>query len=212
MVLHLILVPILFLALATTLITASRSGAALVAGDSGQPQSDQTPVKAEASAPAPSAGQAAAIKVPDFTVKDLKGKTIHLAELLAKGPVYLNFWTSWCSPCKREMPELDRIHKTYRDRGFAVVAIAQDETRTVGKVKPYIDSNKFEFLAATDPSKSVGNAYNVRAYPTSFLIKQDGTVAYFAQGYLPGDEKKIESLVRELLGMETGEQAPGAAR
>ncbi len=209
---HLLLVPILILGLAAALITPSTGGVALAAGGSGQPQSDQASVKAEAGAPAPSAAQTATIKAPDFTVKDLKGKTIHLAELLAKGPVYLNFWTTWCSPCKREMPELDRIHKTYRAQGFAVVAIAQDDTRTVGKVKPYIDSSKFEFLAATDPSKSAGNAYNVRAYPTSFLIKQDGTVAYFAQGYLPGDEKKIESLVRELLGMETGEPAPGAAK
>ena len=183
-----------------------------VRGEATQPQGDPVPAKADAGASAPSAQQGAVIKASDFTVKDLKGNSIHLAELLAKGPVYLNFWTSWCAPCKREMPELDRIHKTYRDRGFAVLAIAQDESKNVGKVKPYIESNKFEFIAATDPTKSVGNAYNVRAYPTSFLIKPDGTIAYFAQGYLPGDEKKIESLVRELLGLETGEQAPGAAR
>jgi thiol-disulfide isomerase/thioredoxin len=207
-----VLVPTLFIGLAATLAAPSTSDAAQAAIGSEQSQSDQSPAKDETAAAAPSAAQAPAIKAPDFTVKDLKGKTVHLAELLAKGPVYLNFWTSWCGPCKREMPELDRIYKTYRNRGFAVVAIAQDDTRTVGKVKPYIDSNKFEFLAATDPDKSVGNAFNVRQYPTSFLIKQDGTVAYFAQGYLPGDEKKIESLVRGLLGMAAGEQAPDAAK
>jgi thiol-disulfide isomerase/thioredoxin len=152
------------------------------------------------------------LKAADFTVKDLQGRPIHLAELLKKGPVYLNFWTSWCGPCKREMPELDRIHKTYRDRGFAVVAIAQDNSRSVAMVKPYITSNKFEFFAATDAAMSVGNLYNVRVYPTSFMIKQDGTIAYFAQGYLPGDEKKIEKLVRELLGVGTGEQAPDATK
>jgi peroxiredoxin len=211
-----ILLPALAVGLAATGLPPGITGAAYAEGGSEQPRADQSAEKSKTTdspgLQTPEATQAAALKAVDFTVKDQKGRTIHLAELLAKGPVYLDFWTSWCGPCKREMPELDRIHKTYRDRGFAVVAVAQDDTRSVRLVKPYIDSNKFEFFAASDPTKSVGNAYNVRQYPTSFLIKQDGTIAYFAQGYLPGDEKKIEALVRELLGMEAGEQAPGVKK
>lgn len=213
---QIILGSFLLLGMATASTASDVDATDRAADGSGKPQTDGAPIAGDADAPkpvpAPAASDPAALKAPDFTVTDLKGGTIHLADLLAKGPVYVNFWTTWCGPCKREMPELDRIHKTYRDRGFAVVAVAQDEARSAGKVKPYIESNKFEFFAATDPTKSVGNAYNVRAYPTSFLVKQDGTIGYFAQGYLPGDEKKIEGLVRGLLGLETGQEAPGAAK
>jgi len=67
------------------------------------------------------------LKAPDFTAKDLQGKEVKASELLKKGPILVDFWTTWCGPCKREMPELDKLHKKYRDRGFSVVAISQDE-------------------------------------------------------------------------------------
>jgi len=138
---------------------------------------------------------------PDFTGRDLKGKSVALSSLLKKGPVLLDFWTTWCAPCKKEMPELDRLHRTYRDKGFQVVAISQDDNRTVGTVQSYIQSKKYQFIVLVDPDKKIGNLYNVRQYPTSFLVAQDRTVRHFAQGYLPGDEKKLESLIRTLVGL-----------
>jgi len=207
-----LVITILFLVSAAAGSPLAKISLAMAEEGSGGPGGVQTEKEVPATGSTPASPPAATLKAPDFTVKDLKGQTLQLSELLKKGPVFVDFWTSWCTPCKREMPELDRLHKTYRDRGFAVVAIAQDDTRTASKVKPYIDSNKFAFFAASDPTKSIGNAYNVRQYPTSFLIRQDGTVAYFAQAYLPGDEKKVEALVRELLGLEPADLSPGATK
>lgn len=143
-------------------------------------------------------------KAPDFTAKDLAGKTVRLSELLKSGPVLVDFWTTWCKPCKNELPELDKLHRTYRERGFQVVAIAEDDPKTVLGVKPLVTQKKWELIVLTDTKKEVGNLFNVRNYPTSFLIAQDGTIMNFAQGYMPGDEKQLEAKVVGLLGGEAG--------
>jgi peroxiredoxin len=142
--------------------------------------------------------------VGNFSAKNLQGETIQLSALLEKGPVLLDFWTTYCKPCKLELPELDRLHRTYRDQGFSVVAISQDDPKTLPRVKPYVEQRKFEMLVLVDPNKEVGNKLNVRLHPTSFLVAKDGSVVHFAQGYRPGDEKELESKVRELLGMGVG--------
>lgn len=146
-------------------------------------------------------GKGAVLKAADFTAKDIDGKTVTLSELLKSGPVLLDFWTTWCGPCKKEMPELDKLHQTYKDKGFKVLAIAQDDPKTAQKVKPMIQSQKYSMVVIADSDKEIGRKYNVRQYPTSFLVSQDGTIAHYAQGYLPGDEKKLEGLVRGLLGL-----------
>jgi peroxiredoxin len=150
-------------------------------------------------------GEGAQPKVGDFSAKDLQGKTVRLSELLKKGPVLLDFWTTYCKPCKLELPELDRMHRAYRDMGFTVVAISQDDPKTMRAVKPYVEQRKFEMLVLLDPEKQVGNKLNVRLHPTSFLVGQDGSVVHFAQGYSPGDEKALEGKVREMLGLGAGE-------
>lgn len=144
-------------------------------------------------------------KVADFSAKDLQGKTVRLADLLKQGPVLLDFWTTYCKPCKLELPELDRLHRAYREKGFSVVAISQDDPKTMRAVKPYVEQRKFEMLVLLDPNKEVGNKLNVRLHPTSFLVGQDGSVVHFAQGYSPGDEKALEGKVREMLGLGAGE-------
>ena len=149
------------------------------------------------------AGQAAdnaTMKAPDFTAKDLDGKTVALTELLKTGPVLVDFWTTWCGPCKHEIPELEKLHAKYSKQGFKVVLLSQDDPKTLQGVKPLVKQMKLSMVVLVDPKRDVGNAYKVRNYPTSFLIAQDGTIAHFAQGYMKGDEKALETKVVGLLG------------
>ena len=94
-------------------------------------------------------------KAPDFTAKNLQGKSVTLSDLLESGPVLLDFWTTYCKPCKLELPELDRLHRTYREDGFRVVAIAQDCTKTVKKVKPYVRQRKYEMIVLLDTNSYI---------------------------------------------------------
>ena len=153
-----------------------------------------------------------AMKAASFRAKDLKGQIVDLAELLEEGPVFLHFWTTWCPSCQREMTRLDRLHRAYRDKGFHVVAIAQDDAKTVQKIKPLVTSKKFLMTVIADSNKEIGNRYNVRQYPTCFLIAKDGAIVHYAQGYIPGDEDQLEGLVRKLLGLEPSPAGSGSAK
>lgn len=137
---------------------------------------------------------------PEFTVEGLDGKKYVLKDLLAKGPVLLDFWTTWCKPCMNELPELDKLYQKYQDRGFTLLTIASDDAKTASKIKPLVKSRGFTFPVGTDPERKIGNAYSVRNYPTSYLIGRDGKILSVAQGYRPGDEKKLEEEIVAALG------------
>lgn len=163
----------------------------------------------------PSSGEPAreaAMKAAGFRAKDLKGQVVDLSALLQEGPVFLHFWTTWCPSCQREMTRLDGLHRAYRDRGFHVVAIAQDDTKTVQKVRPLITGKKFLMTVIVDSNKEIGNRYNVRQYPTCFLIDRDGSIVHYAQGYIPGDEDQLEDLVRKLLSLEPLPAGSGSSK
>lgn len=147
------------------------------------------------------------IKASDFTAKDLTGAKVDLSDLLKQGPVLIDFFTTCCQPCQRALPELDRLDRTYRDRGFRVIAISQDDPKTAQKVKPFVQSRGFGMIVIADPKKEIGNAYHVRQIPTAFLIDRDGSVVHFAQGYVPGDDAKWEELLKGLLAPQGSSEA-----
>ncbi|MCA9728727.1 MAG: TlpA family protein disulfide reductase [Candidatus Eisenbacteria bacterium] len=136
---------------------------------------------------------------PNFKVEGLDGKTYQLSDFLAKGPVFLDFWTTWCKPCMLELPELEKLQKKYADRGFTLLTVASDDRKTAAKVKPLVKQRGFEFPVLLDSKRDVGNQYNVRQYPTSYLIEPDGKIASVHVGYKPGDENAIEKELLELL-------------
>lgn len=137
--------------------------------------------------------------VPDLRLELLNGKKITLQALLGKGPVLIDFWATWCEPCKKEMVYLDKFHRTYVDSGFTVLSINQDTPRSMSKVKAYIRSKRFSFLVAKDPNKQVAQKLNVQVLPTTFLVLPDRKIIWQHVGYLPGDEKDIEEQILKAL-------------
>jgi len=137
---------------------------------------------------------------PDFTGKGVDGKTYQLKELLKNGPVLLDFWTTWCKPCMVELPKLQEVYEKYKDRGFTLVGIPSDDQKSAAKIKPMIQSKKFNFPNVPDTDRKIGNLYNVRNFPTTVLIAPDGSISVVAQGYRPGDEKELEEKIAALLG------------
>ena len=137
--------------------------------------------------------------VPDLRLELLNGKKITLQSLLEKGPVLIDFWATWCEPCKKEMVYLDKFQRTYVDSGFTVLSINQDTPRSMSKVKAYIRSKRFSFLVAKDPNKQVAQKLNVQVLPTTFLVLPDRKIIWQHVGYLPGDEKDIEEQILKAL-------------
>lgn len=141
----------------------------------------------------------------NLVVRTIEGDEVALEVLLEKGPVLVNFWALWCEPCKVEMKQFQSIYDTYKERGFSILAVNQDNQKSTAKVSSYISSNEFTFLVSTDPQGEVAQQFNVQSYPTSLLFDKNGTVVYKAIGYKPGDEKKIIDALEKLFAVKNEE-------
>jgi peroxiredoxin len=148
-----------------------------------------------ASTPVPAAVtlQAAA---PDFTLKSAEGRNLRLQE--QRGQVVLvNFWASWCGPCKQEMPHLNRLYDKYRASGFTLLAVNIDDDARHGAATAAKWGLKFPVLL--DADKSVTKLYDLGAMPSTVLIDRDGRVRFLHRGYREGVEDTYERQIRELV-------------
>ncbi len=139
--------------------------------------------------------------IPDLDIKLLNGKTTTINELLEDGPLLIDFWATWCKPCKKVMKHLDRYDTMYSDKGFKVLMINQDTPRSMGKVRSYIRSQKYQFLVGLDPNQKIAQKLNGMIMPTLILINKNGQITWRHQGYMPGEEVEIERQIRLVLGL-----------
>jgi len=106
----------------------------------------------------------------DFTLQDLQGKSWHLQELKGK-VVLVNFWATWCPPCRKEMPDLQALNDKYKDQGFVVLSISDEES---AKVSPFIAERKITYPVLLDPGRKVHEAFVVEGIPKSFVYDREG--------------------------------------
>lgn len=133
---------------------------------------------------------------PDFTLKSNSGENIRLAEQRGK-VVMLNFWATWCAPCRKEMPLLDDLYNRYNAAGFELYGVnVEPESEPANKMAKEMGLN-FPILYDTD--SKVSRLYNVDAMPTTVVIDRDGNVRYVNRGYRDGDEEKYREQIRELI-------------
>ena len=130
-------------------------------------------------------------KVPNVRLKMLDGTSARLHDFLKDGPMLLDFWATWCEPCKKQMYHLNKFHKHFKDIGLKVLTINTDTPKSMGKVKSYVRSKKFKFFVAVDPNGQVKKKLKAQLMPTTILVGKDGSIIYRHQGYSPGDEHDI---------------------
>lgn len=106
----------------------------------------------------------------DFTLSDLQGKAWHLQDLRGK-VVLVNFWATWCPPCRKEMPDLDALYGKFKDQGFVVLAISDEEA---AKVSPYLAEHKVSYPVLLDPGRKVNDLFIVEGIPKSFVYDRSG--------------------------------------
>ncbi len=117
----------------------------------------------------------------DFALRTLDGQTLKLSDLRGR-PVVVNFWASWCGPCKAEMPLLSKAHDELKDTGLVILAVDVQEMPSV--VQRYVEQNKLPFTVVLDQTGSVSEQYRVRALPTTFFIDANGVVQSWQVGTL----------------------------
>lgn len=120
-------------------------------------------------------------KAPAFSLKSLSGKTYSLAKAKGK-PLVLNFWNTWCPPCKEETPELVRLHDRYKGQ-FRLFGINVTTNDTVGAVKLFSQDFKVDYPILFDKSGKVSDKYGIRGMPTTYLINAKGVIVGKIVGY-----------------------------
>ena len=142
----------------------------------------------------------ASSKLPDFELSSIDGESVRLSDHLGKDVILIDFWATWCEPCKAEMPHLDRIYRSKKDRGFIVIAVAMDDPSTFGQVAPYVREGGFAFPVLLDPNGRAANLYNIhKSAPYTVIIARDGTIAHEAAGFEPASAKLLEERIEKLL-------------
>ena len=132
-------------------------------------------------------------KAPDFEVTDLEGHSVSLADYRGKRPVLIDFWATWCGPCRLSMPELQGLHHQYGDQ---VEFLSLDEGEPQEKVAAALSSETYSMHFALDPDTAVGNLYGVSSIPTQVLVDRTGTVVWMGVGYRPKDPQLAAALKR----------------
>jgi len=105
-----------------------------------------------------------------FTLNDITGKSWSLSQLKGK-VVLVNFWATWCPPCRKEMPDMETLYKRFKDKGLVILAISDE---TIDKVRPFIEKNKYSYTVLLDPGRKVNEAYHVDGIPKSFIYDHSG--------------------------------------
>ncbi len=136
-------------------------------------------------------------ETPDFTLSTLSGASLSWAELRGKA-VLLNFWATWCVPCRQEMPAIEALYRRYRDRGLEVVAISLDKLSTT-VVEAFVKEVGVTYRVALDPSWATARTYGVRGLPTTFLIDRAGNVVMRELGERDWMEEAKQQAVEGLL-------------
>ena len=126
----------------------------------------------------------------------LEGSNFRLEEYRGQ-VVLINFWASWCGPCRQEMPLLDRLHQRYLDTGFAVLGVNVEGEEAPARA--LIDKIPVTFPVLIDEGQAVSELYRLEAMPSTVVVDRDGVVRYIHRGYKPGDEAKYVEVVKELI-------------
>jgi peroxiredoxin len=140
----------------------------------------------------PTVGSAA----PDFALKSGSGRNIRLSELRGQ-VVLINFWASWCGPCRQELPLLEKLQQRYRSAGFTLLAISIDDNRR--NADAMLGKLGVKLAPLYDTEKRAAKRYDVDTMPATLIVDRDGRVRYVHRGYRSGYEAKYDQQVRELL-------------
>ena len=158
------------------------------------PVASATPIQSTDSQPTSVPQTQAAIEVgkpaPDFSLKDVDGKEVRLSDFAGK-PVLINFWATWCPPCREEMPEINKFYGKYKGSGLVVLSINATFQDSVENVKSTIKSDKLTFPVLLDEAGQVARQYQLNGLPTSFFIDDQGIIRKIQIGEVEPDRLDV---------------------
>ena len=137
-------------------------------------------------------------QAPDFTLADLRGNQHSLSDFRGK-VVLLDFWATWCGPCRKEIPHLVKFYDTYKPQGFVILGVGLDKEANLSRFASQIGMN---YIVLADEKGIAGKLYGIRSIPRTLIIDKKGRIAFEHTGFAPGMEAEMEAQIRTLLAEE----------
>jgi cytochrome c biogenesis protein CcmG/thiol:disulfide interchange protein DsbE len=142
---------------------------------------------------------------PDFVLPDLEGENFKLSDNLNQGPILINFWATWCIPCREEMKKLKDVYKKFAEDRLQLLAISIDDPKSVARVKSFINSRKYPFKVLLDTNSEVMELFQAENPPYTVLLNPEGIIFYSHSGYRKGDEKILEDKIAMLIETQSSD-------
>lgn len=134
---------------------------------------------------------------PNFRLPTLNGETMSLASLSGK-IVFINFWATWCTPCKAEMPSMEALYQDYKDQGLEILAVSND-IEGARVIRPFVEEMGLSYPILLDPDFRVDDKYLVRSVPTTVLVDRDGIITHRIVGSRNWHASESRDLIEQLL-------------
>lgn len=142
---------------------------------------------------------ALADSLPDVKLENQEGKTVSVRSLLRDKPLIILFWSTTCKPCIQELKAInEQLEEWQEEAGFDIVAVAIDDSRSVGKAKAMVSGFGWEFTCLFDKNQEFKRAMNVSLIPQSYVVNAKGEIVYSHSGYTPGSEQTLLEKIKEL--------------
>ncbi len=138
-------------------------------------------------------------KLPTVKLKTIEGKTIDLSTISNNGnPIVISFWATWCKPCKTELNTIAEEYEDWQEEtGVKLIAVSIDNSRSTGRVEPYVNSQGWEYEVLLDPNGELKRAMNVNNVPHTFLIDGKGNIVWDHNNYSDGDEEELYEQIKK---------------
>ena len=138
--------------------------------------------------------------LPSVQIGVLDGGFINIQEIENKeNPIVISFWATWCKPCKKELNNIAEVYEEWQDEtGVKLIAISIDDTRSMGKVAPYVNSADWDYEVYLDPNGDLKRAMGVSTVPHTFLLNNKNEIVWQHRGYVEGDEDKLLEEIKNI--------------
>lgn len=137
--------------------------------------------------------------VRNFELKDLENNYRSFKDLKGENLTLLDFWATWCSPCKKAIPELNKIYNTYKDRGVEIIGINGDGPRSISKVAPFAKALQIKYPVLVDMSSELKSELNLVSFPSLIIVNSNDKVVWVHEGYTSGDDEIIKAAIEKHL-------------
>ncbi len=137
--------------------------------------------------------------VKNHTLQDINNNKVNLYDLKGEQVTVLDFWTTFCRPCMKAIPELNKIYSEYKDQGVQIIGVNCDGPRTVAKVPAMSQTLQIEYPVLVDINSDIFNSLNFSNYPTLIILDEKNKIKYMHEGFIPGDEEEIVKAINKQL-------------